>query len=117
MLKKAFDSENHEILLKKLNYAGIRGTTNNLIKSYLSNRIQKVKLNSTYSTSLNINHGVPQGTVLGPKFFILYINGLLNLNIDAKIISFVDGTVILIQEKNMSDLYNKANLVFKTIKL
>jgi hypothetical protein len=56
-------------------------------------------------------------TVLGPILFILYINGLLNPNIDAKIISFADDTVMLIQEESFPSIYNKANLVFKEIKL
>jgi hypothetical protein len=68
--KKAFDSVNHEKLLKKLNYAGIRVTANNLIKSFLTNRIQEVKLNKTYSTSLDIKHGVPQGSETYIIYFI-----------------------------------------------
>jgi hypothetical protein len=63
---------------------------------------------NAYSTSLDIKHGIPQGTVLGPILFILFINGLLNLNIDAKIISFADDTIMLIQEESFSSVYNKA---------
>lgn len=96
---KAFDTINHEILLKKLYYAGIRGTENDLVKSYLTNRMQVVKLNENYSTPLILNHGEPQGSVLGSIFFIIYINGVLNINVDANTVCFADDTIILANEK------------------
>ena len=73
-LKKAFDTVNHTILLDKLNYYGFRGIVNQWFSSYLSNRTQTTEIGSHISSKLNINCGVPQGSVLGPLLFLLYIN-------------------------------------------
>jgi len=99
-IKKAFDCVNHQLLLTKLNYAGIRCIANNLISSYPSDRSQIVKINDKLSQSLSVKHGVPQGAVLGPLFFILYINGLLNIKTEAEIMCFADNTIILVHDKN-----------------
>ena len=70
-LQKAFDCVNHDILLNKLEFYGIRGRFLQLIKTYLQNRYQRVVLNNNYTTSISdwgkITHGVPQGSVLGPR--------------------------------------------------
>jgi len=63
-VQKAFDCVNHELLLKKLNYSGIRGVANNLLKSFLSERTQIVQVNDCSSKARGITCGVPQGTVL-----------------------------------------------------
>lgn len=115
-VKKAFDSVNHKILLKKLYYCGLRGKMYDLLKSYLSKRTQIVKLKNSVSTSLDVTHGVPQGTVLGPLLFIIYINGLLNINVDAEIICYADDTAILVHSSSTESLNIKANNVIKEIK-
>lgn len=75
-VKRAFDSMDHKIFLNKLNNYGIRGMANNLIKSSLENRRQQVRINDVMSNFNYLNNGVPQGTILGPLLFIVYINDL-----------------------------------------
>ena len=94
-LQKAFDTVNHEILIDKLNYYGIRGTANTWFKSYLSNRKQFVSINGFNSDTLNITHGVPQGSVLGPLLFLLYINDLHISIKHSKVYHFADDTNLL----------------------
>ena len=74
---------------------GIRRQALDLLKSYLANRYQKVKINNDQSNYKEINMGVPQGTILGPVLFILYINDLLNVIPIESILSYADDTAII----------------------
>jgi retron-type reverse transcriptase len=87
---------------------GIRGTANNLFKSYLSGRKQYVKYQNTNSSYKEIKFGVPQGSILGPLLFLLYINDLPNCS-NAEFILFADDTSILFKNKNINSLYASMN--------
>ena len=108
-LRKAFDNVSHKILLQKLYHYGIRGPAHNLIKSYLSSRYQFVSHNSTTSSSKAINIGVPQGSILGPLLFLIYINDLPNAII-SKLRLFADDTCLILNNPNASALETACNL-------
>ena len=91
-LKKAFDTVDHDILIKKRDHYGIRGVANKWICSYLMNRSQYVCINDTSSECMNITCGVPQGSILCPALFILYINDMCNVSMFMKSIVFADDT-------------------------
>ena len=95
-LEKAFDTVNHNILIKKLDYYGVRGKVNDWFSSYLSNRTQYVALGGSKSKDLPITCGVPQGSILGPLLFLIYIN---DMNIALKhslVYHFADDTNLTI---------------------
>ena len=98
-LKKAFDTVSHTTLLKKLHSYGIRGVARKLLVSYLECKKQFVALNQTRFKLMNIKYGVPQGSTLGPLFFLIYINDLNNA-LRSKPILFADDTCLLVTEDN-----------------
>lgn len=114
---KAFDCVNHDILLEKSDRAGMRGVANNLLKSFLSGRTQRVKIDDTFSESLEISCRVPQGTVLGPLLFIIFINDFLNMKtkINIELFSYADDTAILISDPTVNNLYYEANNILNTV--
>ena len=94
-LQKAFDTINHSILLGKLKAIGFDSTAIDWMKSYLEAREQVVDINGTMSSPLPVNCGVPQGSILGPLLFLLYINDM-NAACNCKLFLFADDSALLI---------------------
>ena len=91
-LKKAFDTVDHQILLRKLELYGVKDQALSLLNLYLSNRSQKCHMNGFLSSERMIRCGVPQGSILGPLFFLLYINDLPQCLSKTKPRLFADDT-------------------------
>ena len=108
-LEKAFDTVNHNILLKKLEHYGIRDVAKNWFCSYLSYRKQFVSLGGVSSNYLPISCGVPQGSILGPLLFIIYINDMHNAIKFSKVHHFADDTNLLFSHKNPKILRKRVN--------
>lgn len=103
-LQKAFDTFDQEILLKKCEKIGLRGKIYNLIKSYLANRRSLVKIADDYSDENEIKYGVPQGSVLGPLLFLIYVNDISDCVNKTLIYLFADDTIMISINYNYSEM-------------
>jgi hypothetical protein len=111
-LQKAFDCVNHNILLTKLEFYGVTGTSLKLLKSSLEGRHRKVILPNSNSDWGEIRHSGPQGSILGPLLFLLYINDLPKVvNDNAEVVLYADDTSIIITSLNPKDFTNSANKI------
>ena len=114
-LAKAFDTVSHKMLLEKLNNYGIRGIAFNLLKSYLSERGQFVKIDDISSTNKPVHYGVLQATVLGPILLSIYMHSLLTLQSKGTIVSYADDTAILYKSETWEQLKDVAEVDLKMI--
>jgi len=120
-LSKAFDVLDHDILISKCFKYGIRGIVLDWIRSYLSDRFQKVAIRQrgvcNESSYLPVSYGVPQGSVLGPLLFIIFINDLLNITTGTShlILNYADDTNLLLREKDFPSLISEAETYFSRL--
>ena len=108
-IKKACDTMNHTILLKKLEHYVIRGVPLQWFESHFSDWKQFVSVNVHSSDELEIKHGVPQGSVLGPLLFLLYIRDLPSISTKLTFYLFVDDTNIYFESSNLLHLQKTVN--------
>ena len=110
---KSFDTVDHPILLEKLQYYGFRGIINDWFKSYLTNRTLTTQIGAHISRNASITCGVPQGSVLGPLMFLLYINDIQNCSDKFQFFLFADDTNLLYADKDLSSQERTVNRELK----
>jgi hypothetical protein len=108
-LSKAFDCVEHEHLIVKLERYGFRGIFLDVLSSYLSNRMQYVDVGGAYSNQLDVQYGVPQGSVLGPLLFLIYINDINYIMPELNKVLFADDTVLCKAGHNCNDIIQRMN--------
>ena len=113
--ERAFNTVNHNILLKKLHHYGTIGITNNWFKSYLNNRTQQTKVNDSISEKIEITYGVPQESILGPLLFVAYINDLHDAVTHSLIHHFADDTNVLYCNKSLKKIINILTMIFAIV--
>ena len=107
-LQKAFDTINHDILIKKMTFLGFSEETTNWFKSYLTNRKCIVHINNSFSEPGNLLCGVPQGSILGPLLFLLYINGMPQA-VTCDLLLYADDTCLVFQHKDVFEIETVLN--------
>ena len=115
-LKKAFDTVNHSILLKKMEHYGVRGIPLQWFASYLSNRKQYVSVNGHTSDKLQVTHGVPQGSGLGPLLFLIFINDLPNVSKFLQFYLFADDTNIYYESSDLLNIQKILNRELRKVR-
>ena len=108
-LKKAFDTVDHAILLSKLKEYGVSGVSLEWFESYLDSRKQKCLVNGSLSDNRQLTYGIPQGTILGPLLFILYINDLPNCLSHSQPRMYADDTHLTFASNNIDDIEHVVN--------
>ena len=113
-LRKAFDTVDHPILLRKMYHMGLRDHINQYLNSYLSDREQYVQVGEFKSNNMTITKGVPQGSILGPLLFCLYINDIVDF-VDDEVILFADDAVSIITADSSQRMYDKIRKLFSDL--
>ena len=114
-VSKAFDFIDHNILIKKLFNYGIRGISLSWFQNYLNDRSQYVTLNDITSSILPVLYGIPQGSILGPILFLLYVNDLPNVDKLVEFVLYADDTTILISSNSLNDLFINSNSILAKV--
>ena len=113
--KKAFDTVDHSILLSKLYHYGIRGPVNEWFSSYLNGRVQTTQIDKQISSKRNVLTGIPQGSVLGPLLFLIYINDIYNSSEKLSFYLFADDTNLLYADKDLKSLESVINIELQKV--